>query len=183
MTCQGRALVVGFVLCLAAVPRAQGPSLPEALGLPGPRVFDMRSARAVSSPRMTKVAKGTFEVKMAPLAFENAPEGSPLGRMSLDKTFTGDLAATAVGQMVAAFTSVKESAAYSAVELVTGTLNGRSGSFVLQHTGVMHRGAQSLVITVVPDSGTGDLSGLSGTMTIRIDGSTHFYEFTYSLPE
>jgi hypothetical protein len=85
--------------------------------------------------------------------------------------------------MVAAFTGVKESAAYSAVEIVTGILNGRSGSFVLQHTGVMHRGAQSLAIAVVPDSGTGALTGLSGTMTIRIDGSHHFYEFTYTLPE
>ncbi|MBA3948827.1 MAG: DUF3224 domain-containing protein [Acidobacteria bacterium] len=132
---------------------------------------------------MTTMAKGTFDVKMAPLAFENAPEGAPLGRMSLEKTYHGDLAATASGQMLAAFTSVKESAVYSAVEIVTGTLHGRSGSFALQHTGTMHRGAQTLVIAVVPDSGTGALAGLSGTMTIRIDGSNHFYEFTYTLPE
>ena len=132
---------------------------------------------------MTTLAKGTFDVKIAPLAFENAPESSTLSRMSLEKTFHGDLAASASGQMIAAFTSVKESAAYSAVEIVTGTLNGRQGSFVLQHTGVLHRGAQSLVIAVVPDSGTGALAGLSGTMTIRIEGSSHFYEFTYTLPE
>lgn len=161
------ALVAALLLCLAGVPRA----------------FDTPSPRAVSSPRMTTVAKGTFDVTIAPLTFENAPEGSMLSRMSIEKTFRGDLAASASGQMVAAFTSVKESAAYSAVEIVTGTLNGRSGSFVLQHTGVMHRGAQTLAIAVVPDSGTGALTGLSGTMTIRIDGSQHFYEFTYTLPE
>lgn len=161
------AAVLVIVLCAAAVPRA----------------FDTRVARAVSSPGMATVAKGTFDVKIAPLAFENAPEGSTLSRMSLEKTFHGDLAATASGQMIAALTSVKESAAYSAVESVTGTLNGRSGSFVLQHTGVMHRGAQSLAITVVPDSGTGALAGLSGSMTIRIDGGLHYYEFTYTLPE
>ena len=161
------ALVAALVLCLSGVPGA----------------FDTPSTRAVSSPRMAMVAKGTFDVTIAPLAFENAPEGSMLSRMSLEKTFRGDLAASASGQMVAAFTGVKESAAYSAVEIVTGILNGRSGSFVLQHTGVMQRGAQSLAIAVVPDSGTGALTGLSGTMTIRIDGSQHFYEFTYTLPE
>lgn len=153
----------------------------EALSLQGSRVFDMRFARAVSSARMTTVAKGTFDVTMAPLAFE--PESAELGRMSLDKTFHGDLDATGVGQMFAAFTAVKESAAYSAVERVSGTLNGRAGTFVLQHTGTMTRGAQSLLITVVPDSGTGALAGLSGTMTIRIDGKQHLYEFRYSLPD
>lgn len=153
------------------------------VGLAGSRVFDMRFARAVSSAGMTRVATGTFEVTMAPLAFENAPDGAPLSRMSLTKTFHGGLTATAAGQMVAAFTSVKESAAYSAIELVTGTLEGREGTFVLQHTGTMNRGAQELLITVVPDSGTGALAGLSGRMSIRIDGGHHYYEFTYTLPQ
>jgi CubicO group peptidase (beta-lactamase class C family) len=152
-----------------------------ALSLATGRVFDMRFARAVSSVPMTAVARGTFDVKMGMLAFENAAEGASLSRMSLDKVFRGDLEATGSGQMLAAGTAIKDSAAYAAIEQVSGTLHGRKGTFVLHHTGTMNRGTPSLVISVVPDSGTGELTGLSGTMTIRIDGSAHFYEFTYTL--
>ncbi|MDQ3169407.1 MAG: serine hydrolase [Acidobacteriota bacterium] len=154
-----------------------------ALSLGAGRVFDMRFRRAsaVSSAGMTAIARGTFDVKMGMLAFENAAEGASLSRMSLDKTFHGDLDATGAGQMLAAGTAVKDSAAYAAIEQVRGTLHGRKGTFVLHHTGTMTRGAPSLAISVVPDSGTGELAGLSGTMTIRIDGGNHFYEFTYTL--
>jgi hypothetical protein len=122
-------------------------------------------------------ATGPFEVRMAPLE-----TNAPIGRMSLDKTYHGDLEGTAVGEMMAAMGAVEGSAAYSAIEQVTGTLGGRTGTFMLQHTGVMNRGAPSLVITVVPDSGTGELTGISGTMNIIIEGGTHSYTFDYTLP-
>ncbi len=105
-----------------------------------------------------------------------------LARMSIDKQFVGDLAATSKGEMLSAGTSVKGSAGYVAIERVVGTLGGRRGSFVLQHNGVMTRGAPQLTITVVPDSGTGALAGLSGTMAIIIADGKHSYELDYSLP-
>lgn len=129
-------------------------------------------------------ASGTFEVKLAPAANDSTPEGPNLGRMSIDKTFKGDLEGVSKGEMItAAGITVKESAAYSAVERVTGTLHGRKGSFALQHTGVMDRGKPSLLITVVPDSATGELAGLTGTMDIIIDGGKHSYVFDYALPK
>lgn len=127
-------------------------------------------------------ATGTFDVTITPQASDLAPEGPNLGRMSLDKQFHGDLAATAKGEMItAAGTTVKESAAYSAVERVTGWLHGKQGNFALQHTGIMTRGTPSLNITVVPDSGTGELAGLTGKMDIIIEGKQHSYVFVYEL--
>jgi len=128
---------------------------------------------------VTKRATGTFEVKLAPLPAYDMSEGSPLGRRSLDKVFSGDLNATSKGEMLSAATGVKGSAAYVAIERVTGTLGGRKGSFCLHHTGIMNRGAPSLTINVVPDSGTDDLVGLKGTMAIIIAGGKHSYEFDY----
>ena len=127
-------------------------------------------------------ARGTFDVTLAPLAPHHTGEHA-LGRMSIDKTFHGDLEATSAGEMLAGMTAVKSSAAYVAIERVTGALGGREGSFLLQHTGVMHRGAPTLVVTVVPDSGTGDLSGLSGTMQIIVDGKQHSYVMEYTIGE
>jgi len=127
-------------------------------------------------------ATGTFDVKITPQASDLAPDGPHLGRMSLDKQFHGDLTAAAKGEMItAAGIAVKESAAYSAVERVTGTLQGKKGSFALQHTGVMNRGTPSLTITVVPDSATGELAGLTGTMAIVIEGKQHSYVFDYEI--
>ena len=131
---------------------------------------------------MTTRAAGTFEVKLSPLPVYESAEGAMLARMSLDKEFKGDLTATSKGEMLSAGTSVKGSAGYVAIERVIGTLAGRRGSFVLQHNGVMNRGAPHLVITVVPDSGTGELAGLSGTMAIIIADGKHSYELDYSLP-
>lgn len=131
---------------------------------------------------MTAHASGTFEVQLKPMPTYETAEGAMLGRMSIDKQFRGDLEATSRGEMLSAGTAVKGSAAYSAVERVSGTLAGRRGTFVLQHTGVMNRGAPSLVITVVPDSGTGELAGLTGTMGIQIEGGRHSYTFDYDLP-
>jgi hypothetical protein len=103
--------------------------------------------------------------------------------MSIDKKFSGDLEATSKGEMLTAMTEVKGSAGYVAIERVNGTLHGRSGTFVLQHSGTMTRGAPELSLTVVPDSGTGQLVGLAGKMTIKIEEGKHFYEFDYRLPE
>ncbi len=130
----------------------------------------------------TSVAKGEFTVKLAPLTVEGQPEGSKIARLSIDKTISGDLVATTAGQMLSAMTETQGSAGYVAIERVDGALHGKRGSFVLQHTGVMNRGAPSLSVTVVPDSGTGELVGLSGTFNIIIANGKHSYEFSYSLP-
>lgn len=122
-------------------------------------------------------AIGTFEVKLTP---QQDPD-SPVGRMLIAKQFHGDLEALSAGQMLAMMTEVKGSAGYVAIEKVTGTLAGRAGSFALQHRGVMTRGAAELSVTVVPDSGTGDLAGLSGLMNIVIEAGKHSYEFDYQL--
>jgi hypothetical protein len=127
-------------------------------------------------------ARGTFEVQIAPLPVDAYTDAATLGRMTIDKQFSGDLVGTGKGQMLTGMGSVKGSAAYSAIERVTGTLAGKRGSFVLQHTGVMTRGAQSLVITIVPDSGTDEFTGISGTLAIIIDGKKHSYDLEYTLP-
>ena len=132
---------------------------------------------------MTQHATGTFEVTLAPQGDNDPADGATLGRMSLDKRFTGDLAGTGQGQMLTAMTAVAGSAGYVAIERVTGTLHGRAGSFVLQHTGTMNRGAPQLAITVVPDSGTGALAGIAGTFVIDIVDGKHFYRFEYTLPQ
>jgi hypothetical protein len=127
-------------------------------------------------------ANGTFEVKMKPQTDENV--GDPtIGRMSLDKQFRGDLEATSKGQMLAVQGDVKGSAGYVAIERVIGTLAGRTGTFALQHTGTMNRGVPEQSVTVVPDSGTRELAGLSGKMTIKIAEGKHSYEFDYELAQ
>ena len=132
---------------------------------------------------MNAVAKGTFVVQMKPQQEDSAQDGVSLGRMSLDKTFEGDLAATGAGEMLTAITPVKGSAGYVAIERVSGSLHGRSGSFVLQHTGTMNRGGQQLSITIVPDSGTSELTGIAGVFKLEIKDGKHFYALDYSLPE
>jgi hypothetical protein len=129
---------------------------------------------------MTHHATGTFEVKLTPDANADLGDAS-LGRMSLDKHFHGDLEATSKGQMLAAGTSVQGSAGYVALERVTGTLHGRSGSFTFQHHGTMTRGTPQMSVTVVPDSGTDQLEGLAGKMTITIAEGKHSYDFEYTL--
>jgi hypothetical protein len=126
-------------------------------------------------------ASGTFEVKLVPQATDEGGEGATLGRMSIDKQFHGDLEATSKGEMLTAGTSVRGSAGYVAIERVSGTLHGRSGTFALQHSGTMTRGAPQLTITVVPDSGTGQLAGLAGTMAIEIADGKHSYVLEYTL--
>jgi hypothetical protein len=127
-------------------------------------------------------ATGTFEVKLTPQAPPEGADAAAPGRLLLDKQFHGDLEAASQGQMLAVQTGVKGSAGYVAMELVRGHLNGRSGTFALQHSGTMNRGEASLSVTVVPDSGTGELEGLSGKMTIDIKEGKHFYAMEYTLP-
>ena len=128
-------------------------------------------------------ATGSFDVNMQPLSNAEVSPDPGFGRLLLNKKFSGDLVATARGQMLSAMTVVKGSAGYVAVDHVTGELDGRKGSFVLQHSGAMNRGVATLSIMVVPDSGTGELAGLSGTVSINIIDGKHFYDFIYSLPE
>lgn len=132
---------------------------------------------------MTNRASGTFEVKLTPQAMDDSPESALLGRMSIDKQFHGALEATSKGMMLSAGTTVKGSAGYVAIERVSGALHGRSGAFVLQHSGTMTRGAPQLTITVVPDSGTGGLVGLAGKMAIIIADGKHSYDFEYTLAD
>src|SRR3954471_4962149 len=129
---------------------------------------------------MTIRATGAFDVTLAALDHSAGDPG--LGRMSLDKAFHGDLEATSKGEMLTAGTAVNGSAAYVAIERITGTLQGKAGSFAAHHTGVMTRGAPSLTVTIVPDSGTGALTGIAGTIGIRIVDGKHFYDLDYSLP-
>jgi len=129
---------------------------------------------------VTNHASGTFEVKMVPQAPAENVGDPTVGRMSLDKQFHGDLEGTSKGEMLAVRSAVEGSAGYVAMERVTGTLGGRSGTFALQHSGTMNRGAPTLSITVVPDSGTGELAGLTGTLSIIIADGKHSYDFEYA---
>jgi len=127
-------------------------------------------------------AQGVFEVTLTPLPL--AVAGDPTrGRLGIDKVFHGDLEGTSQGEMLSVGTGVSGSAGYVAIERVTGMLGGRTGSFALQHSGTMNRGAPQLAVTVVPDSGTGELSGIAGSMTITITGGKHFYDLDYALGE
>ena len=129
---------------------------------------------------MTQHAKGTFDVKIAPLGAEDKGREPALGRMSIDKVFQGDFVGTGKGEMLTGMTDVKESGAYVAIERVTGTLHGRTGTFILVHRGTMDRGKQHLEIAIVPDSGTGELVGIAGSLTITIVEKQHFYELSYT---
>ena len=127
-------------------------------------------------------AKGPFEVKVAPIEAYNTDPTAKLGRMSIDKTFHGDIEATSKGEMLHIVGEVQGSAAAVAVERVTGSLAGRSGSFALYHVGVMENGAPKFwSVNVAPDSGTGALAGLKGKMKIIIEGKNHAYELEYEL--
>ena len=163
-------LIAGICLCLCNCISTHAQNPPAVQGPP-------TKGKAVTSH-----ASGTFDVKLTPQAAEEGDAG--LGRMSIDKQFHGDLEGTSKGFMLSsAATVVKGSGGYVAMEKITGMLKGRTGSFVLQHSGTMTRGTPQLSVTVVPDSGTGQLEGISGTLTIKIDQGKHSYEFDYTLPE
>ncbi len=153
----------------------------------GSAAWALKSGQAQATDKIQKGASlsnhasGAFEVKVAPAAPEDKAEGTTLGRMTLDKQFHGDLEATSKGEMLYAGTSVKGSGGYVAIERVSGTLQGHTGTFILQHTGTMTHGVPEMSVTVVPDSGTGQLTGLAGKMTIHIADGKHSYEFDYTL--
>lgn len=128
------------------------------------------------------IARGDFRVDLTPAESDEGP-GATLARSTLSKTWTGDLEGTSTGAMLSAVTPVKGSAGYVALERVTGALKGRKGSFTLQHSGTMERGAPALRVGVVPDSGTHELEGLTGTLDIIIDAEGHHYAFEYALPD
>ena len=132
---------------------------------------------------MNHTASGSFTVEMKPIGDANSAEGVSLGRMSLSKKFEGDLVGTAQGEMLTAITPVEGSAGYVAMERVVGELNGKSGSFVLQHGGTMHEGTQNLSIGIVPGSGTGELTGIQGVFKLVITGGRHLYTLAYSMPQ
>ena len=159
--------VAGICLCLAlaASTHAQTQS-------PTPRSIPKEKP-------MTTHAIGTFDVKATPVTTDGLD--ADLSRLNLEKHFHGDLDGTSKAVMLAASTSVKGSAGYVAMEKVTGTLKGHSGTFILQHSGTMTRGEPQLKVSVVPDSGTGQLAGLSGTMDIKIANGKHSYDFEYTL--
>jgi hypothetical protein len=126
---------------------------------------------------------GTFEVKLQALeSYALGQDGVQFGRRSIDKIFHGELDAASLGEMLSAATPVPSSAGYVALEQVRGKLNGKSGSFVLMHLGLMQKDSRSLQLDVLPDSATGELHGLTGKMQIRIEGGQHFYDFDYQLP-
>jgi len=141
-------------------------------------------ASAQNKTPMTQHAKGPFDVKVVPQKPDSeVAQAANFSRMTIDKVFHGDLDGTSKGEMIATQSEATKSGGYVALERVTGTLNGRKGSFILQHSATMTRGVPSLSITVVPDSGTGELEGLTGKLNIIFgEGGKHFYEFEYTLP-
>ncbi|MBA2303813.1 MAG: serine hydrolase [Acidobacteria bacterium] len=160
---------------LAAFNLSPAPSAIGVVAPPSQSPTPRKEAAAMS------VATGTFDVKLSPQTLADGSADATLGRLSIDKQFHGGLEGTSRGEMLSARTAVNDSAGYVAIERVTATLDGRKGTFVLQHGGIMNRGQQQLTISVVPDSGTGELSGLVGTMSIRIADGKHFYGLQYSL--
>jgi hypothetical protein len=124
-------------------------------------------------------ATGTFEVNIIPQTDREVPM---LSRMTIDKIFKGDMEGSTQGQMLSARTSNQASAGYVAIERVEAVLQGKKGSFILQHSATMNKGVPSLTVMVIPDSGTDELAGLSGELSINVTDGKHFYEFNYSLP-
>jgi hypothetical protein len=161
--------VVVFLVSLLAAAVPQTPPTP-----PTPKPM------TATAPASTTIS-GAFDVTMTPQRTVN--EAAQISRFTLDKTYHGDLEGTAAGEMLAVMTGEKGSAGYTAIERVTATLAGRKGTFALQHSATMSRGTPNLTIVVIPDSATDGLTGLAGTMQIRIEpGGKHFYDFTYTLP-
>jgi hypothetical protein len=152
-----------LTLCLGAIVNAQ------------------KTQPAKKEKTVTKIAKGTFEVKMTPMTADKDAGDPAIGRLALDKTFSGDLAGSSKGQMLGSQSPVEGSAGYVAMEKFTGTLSGKKGTFQLQHSGTMQGGKFDLNVIVVPDSGTEELKNIAGKMKIIIEGKTHMYELEYTI--
>ncbi|MDB5364890.1 MAG: hypothetical protein JWM77_817 [Rhodospirillales bacterium] len=156
----------------------------QAIGLflAGTLCFAVAAAAQEPNKVTMQQATGTFDVKVAPLSPEDSQDGITLARYSIDKQFSGDLVGASKGEMLAVGTQVKGSAGYGAAERVTGTLKGRKGSFGLVHRGVMGGGRQEMLVQIVPDSGSGELTGIEGALTIKIADGKHTYILDYTLP-
>lgn len=161
VACLGLILLASFAPSTRAPSRHPGPVRDEAV--------------------VTTHARGTFDVTLTPQRTDDSAAGATIGRMSIAKRIHGDLEGTSSGEMLTAFTAVSGSAGYVAIEHVSGTLQGRRGTFVLQHSATMTRGVPHLTISVIPDSGTDELVGLAGTMTITISEGRHSYDFEYTI--
>ena len=143
------------------------------------RKIRVQKNESISKETMTQHATGTFDVKLTPQ--DDKSDDKTMGRMTIDKQWHGDLEGTSKGQMLTGGDAAKGSAGYVAIEKFSGTVKGRKGAFIFQHTATMTKGAGELTITVVPDSGTDELAGISGKLTIKIENGKHFYDFEYSL--
>ena len=162
-----RILVLSLIgLCVATSIRAQVPA----------------TKSTAKDAMMSLHAEGTFEVKNSPLGTDDAVTGTAIGRFGLDKQFHGDLEGGSKGEMLGAGNPATGTAGYVAIEQVSGTLNGRNGSFALQHFGTMEENKFDLIVKVVPGSGLGELTGISGSMTIAIANGKHSWKFDYTLP-
>lgn len=182
MNDRSRRLALGAAVALAGWMAGPAQAAPEA-ATPSPTPTSTSTSR--STPAMTQIvqtAQGAFDVQLTPAPPAPGNEAAKLGRMALRKQFHGPLEATSLGEMLAFRSDTPGSAGYVAMERVEGKLDGRSGSFVLMHLGEMNRGQPRLTVQVVPDSGTGELTGLSGTMTIDASDGKHAYEFRYQMP-
>jgi hypothetical protein len=168
------------IVSLAAAIIVTGSSPAPVTRPANPSPVHTHNEKSQENTAMIHHAKGTFDVRLVPLASD--PEGTPVGRMSNDKRFHGDIDGTSRGQMLMIGSTLEGSAAYVSIEVVTATLAGRSGSFALQHNGIMRRGVGELAVTVVPDSGTGGLAGLDGRLAIDVQDGVHAYTFAYTLP-
>ena len=136
---------------------------------------------ATTADPKPQTARGDFDVKLTPLETSHKQDPAHLGRMSGEKVYRGDLEATGVAELLTGGDPKTGSAAIVGMEQVTGKLHGRAGTFILHHRGVMHAGQQEYSVGIVPDSGTGELAGLSGKMEIKIEGKKHFYALEYAL--
>lgn len=161
----------------------QAPNTPTAMPvMPTPAVTAPHTTTPTPIRRMTAHAEGTFQVETKPLAPYNTSAGAGVGRFSIDKQYHGDIEGTGEGEMLSSGNPASGSAGYVAIERVTATIRGKTGSFSLQHSGTMEKGALSLSISVVPGSGTGDFAGIAGTMNITVENGKHSYLFDFSLP-
>ncbi len=173
-----RALIALFALIPLQIARAQT----EPHTKPHPPTTSPAKGAPMTDQAATLHATGPFDIKMTPQPLADPSADSTLSRMSLDKHFHGDLEAASKGEMLTAGAPAQGSAGYVAIEHVTGTLHGRAGAFSLQHSGSLTHGVPQLTVTVVPGSGTGQLAGLTGSMTITNTAGKHTYDFEYALP-
>jgi Protein of unknown function (DUF3224) len=167
-------LVMSLVVCSGGRPWSRAQSQP---------IQPLSKPETGSQAGATMHASGPFDVKMSPQPADEKTNDPLMGRMTMDKHYHGELEATATGTMLTGGDYKSGSAGYVAMEKVSGTLQGRAGTFMLQHSATLNQGAQQLSITIVPGSGTGQLTGIAGKMDIKMkEGGKHFYDLEYTLP-